>query len=176
MNGRRVARRMATRARTGALTLAASLALAGCGLGGGQPPGPLPETMTPIPETVTPPPETVTPPPAPVPPPPPPPAPGAPVATVEILTDPELIGKFAPAALQVPVGTTVNWEFKDTGPNGGTEVPHNVKSNLDASEAFASAPLVTTGTFSYTFTKVGTNMYTCTLHPGMDGVVEVVAA
>lgn len=173
MNGRRVARRTATPARTGALVLVACLALAGCGLGGGRPPGPLPETSTPIPETVTPPPETVTPPPETVT---PPPVPGAPVATVEILTDPELIGKFAPAAIQVPVGTTVNWEFKDTGPNGGTEVPHNVKSNADATEAFASAPLVTTGTFSYTFTKVGTNMYTCTLHPGMDGVVEVVAA
>ena len=166
MNGRRVARRTATRARTGALALVASLALAGCGLGGGQPPGPLPETVTPLPETVTPPPETVT----------PPPAPGTPVAVVEVLADLEIIGRFAPAAIQVPVGTTVNWEFKDTGPNGGIEVPHNVRSNADATEAFASETLVQTGTFSYTFTEVGTNMYTCTLHPEMNGVIEVVAA
>jgi plastocyanin len=76
---------------------------------------------------------------------------------------------FAPAVVQVPVGTTITWSFEDRGANGDeAPVPHDV-----VGADFAS-PVLTTGTWSHTFTTPGTFRYVCTLHPGMDGVVQVV--
>jgi len=71
--------------------------------------------------------------------------------------------KFAPAALTVPVGTTVTWTNKD-----GTI--HTVTS---ATKVFASDGLDQGGTFSYTFTAPGTYAYSCKLHPQMTGTVTV---
>ncbi len=71
--------------------------------------------------------------------------------------------KFAPAALTVPVGTTVTWTNKD-----GTL--HTVTSTT---KAFGSEGLDQGGTFSYTFTAPGTYAYICKLHPHMTGTITV---
>jgi plastocyanin len=70
---------------------------------------------------------------------------------------------FVPAAVQVPAGTTVTWQFKDGS------VPHNVQA-----DGFKSENL-TKGTFQHRFDQPGTYAYVCTLHAGMTGRVVVVA-
>lgn len=74
---------------------------------------------------------------------------------------------FDPPVIQIPVGTTVAWHFEDV--DDGEHVPHNI-----VGEDFVS-PVLAEGTFSYTFTRAGSYPYTCTLHPFMDGRVEVIA-
>jgi plastocyanin len=71
--------------------------------------------------------------------------------------------EFAPAALTVPVGTTVIWTNRD-----GTI--HTVTSTT---KVFASDGLDQGGTFSHTFTAPGTYPYSCKLHPRMTGTVTV---
>ena len=71
--------------------------------------------------------------------------------------------KFTPAALTVPVGTTVTWTNKD-----GTI--HTVTSTT---KVFASEGLDQGGSFSYTFTTPGSYPYFCKLHPRMTGTVTV---
>jgi plastocyanin len=73
--------------------------------------------------------------------------------------------RFSPAAIQVPAGTTVTWEFKDRF------VPHDVRG-----DGFASGDPRRKGSFSHTFERPGTYPYRCTLHDGMDGRVVVVGA
>lgn len=69
----------------------------------------------------------------------------------------------------IEVGDTVTWNWY----NNGT---HNVKSSASSNEIFESEFFGNGGTFSYTFTTVGTNDYTCTNHPGsMFGIITVVA-
>lgn len=76
---------------------------------------------------------------------------------------------YAPSVVQVPVGTTITWTFDDRGANGSGElVAHNV-----VGAGFVS-PVLTNGTWSYTFDAPGTYRYVCTLHSYMDGQVEVV--
>jgi plastocyanin len=70
---------------------------------------------------------------------------------------------FAPAALTVPVGTTVTWTNHD-------EEPHTVTS---ATGAFRSAGLSNEETFAQTFTRPGTYQYFCALHPHMNATVIV---
>jgi plastocyanin len=77
---------------------------------------------------------------------------------------------FDPPVVQVPVGTTITWNFVDYGPNGGeAPVPHDV--------VFSSvrSPIFETGSFSHTFTEPGTYTYFCSLHAFMEGRIEVVA-
>ncbi len=194
MNGRRVARRQGVLAHASLLVIGILL-LSGCALLPGNPgepacppetstagagetdtADPCPETTTPVPETVTPPPETVTPPPETVTPPPVVVPPGIPAeALVSVRADPDTDHAYAPDVLEVPVGTAVTWVFEDKGPTGTAAVPHNVVSAPDATEEFESEVL-TEGTFTHIFTQEGSNPYVCTLHPGMEGVVEVVAA
>lgn len=71
--------------------------------------------------------------------------------------------KFTPATLTVPAGATVTWTNKD-----GTL--HTVTSTT---KVFASDGLDQGGTFSYTFTTLGTYPYSCKLHPQMTGTVTV---
>jgi plastocyanin len=71
--------------------------------------------------------------------------------------------RFAPAALTVPVGTTVTWTNKD-------ETIHTVTS---VTKVFASEGLDQGGAFSHTFTAPGTYAYSCKLHPRMTGTVIV---
>jgi len=72
---------------------------------------------------------------------------------------------FGPAALTVPVGTTVTWTNKD-------DIPHNVVSTDDP-KAFKSKVLDTNEKFSFTFSKPGTFTYFCSIHPKMTAKVIV---
>jgi plastocyanin len=72
---------------------------------------------------------------------------------------------FGPAALTVPVGTTVTWINKD-------DIPHTVVST-DDSKTFKSKVLDTDEKFSFTFSKAGTYPYFCSIHPKMTGKVIV---
>jgi len=72
---------------------------------------------------------------------------------------------FGPAALTVPVGTTVTWINKD-------DIPHTVVSTDDP-KAFKSKVLDTDEKFSFTFSKPGTFPYFCSIHPKMTGKVIV---
>ena len=64
----------------------------------------------------------------------------------------------------VKVGQQVQWQNEDN-------VDHNVTATAGAS--FKSHDFGHGGTFSFTPSKAGTIKYTCTLHPGMDGEIDV---
>ena len=69
----------------------------------------------------------------------------------------------------IEVGDTVTWNWYSSG-------DHNVKSNTSANESFESQFFGNGGTFSYTFTSIGTNDYICQPHPSdMFGTITVVA-
>ena len=70
---------------------------------------------------------------------------------------------FAPGAVTVPAGTTVQWVNRD-------DIPHTVVST---DNAFKSKVLDTDQEFSYTFTKPGKFDYFCSIHPKMTGTVVV---
>src|SRR6266852_3946619 len=70
---------------------------------------------------------------------------------------------FGPAALTVPVGTTVTWTNRD-------DIPHTVVST---DGAFKSKVLDTDEKFSFTFSKAGSYPYFCSIHPKMTGKVIV---
>ena len=65
--------------------------------------------------------------------------------------------------LTIPAGTTVTWTNHD-------DVPHVVASDT---KIFKSNPLDTDDHFSYTFTKPGTYLYYCMIHPKMTAKVVV---
>ena len=69
---------------------------------------------------------------------------------------------FSPGTLQVAVGDTVTWDFK-----GGAA--HNVTGE----GGLNSGTLSKGKTYTHTFNSAGTYKYTCTLHTGMKGTVEV---
>lgn len=71
---------------------------------------------------------------------------------------------FAPAAITVEPGTTVQWENRD-------DIPHTVVS--EDKTTFKSKALDTGDTFRYTFTKQGTYTYFCSVHPKMTAKVVV---
>ncbi len=71
--------------------------------------------------------------------------------------------KFAPAALEIPRGTTVTWVNHD-------EETHTITS---ATGAFASSGLGNDERFSQTFTRPGSYEYFCALHPKMRAKVIV---
>jgi len=70
---------------------------------------------------------------------------------------------FAPNTLTVKVGDTVTWKNDDT-------VSHDVVSS---DEMFDTKMLKPGEKGSYTFTKVGTYLYNCGIHPSMNGTVVV---
>lgn len=72
---------------------------------------------------------------------------------------------FGPASLAVAVGTTVTWTNRD-------DIPHTVVSTDDA-KTFKSKVLDTDEKFSFTFSKAGTYLYFCSIHPKMTGKVIV---
>lgn len=74
--------------------------------------------------------------------------------------------RFKPDHVQVTVGQPVTWR-NDEG------VGHDVKADSGAS--FASETFNKDKTYTWTPTKAGTVKYECTLHPGMDGTIDVVA-
>ncbi|MBC8163829.1 MAG: copper-binding protein [Roseiflexaceae bacterium] len=77
--------------------------------------------------------------------------------------------RYAPSVVQVPVGATVTWAFLDRGADGQEAVEHNVIGTGWGS------PVLTSGNWQHTFSNPGTYQYVCSLHAGMNGVVEVVA-
>jgi plastocyanin len=72
--------------------------------------------------------------------------------------------QFNPKTVKVKVGQQVQWQNFDN-------VDHNVTSTSGAS--FKSDNFAHGGSFSFTPAKAGTINYTCTLHPGMDGEIDV---
>ena len=70
---------------------------------------------------------------------------------------------FGPQAITVPVGTTVTWTNSD-------DIPHTA---VRTDGVFKSKVMDTDEKFSYTFTKVGTYSYYCSVHPKMTGQVVV---
>jgi plastocyanin len=74
--------------------------------------------------------------------------------------------RYKPDHVQVPVGQKITWRNDDS-------VGHDVKADSGAS--FASETFAKDKTFSWTPDKTGTIKYVCTLHPGMDGTIDVVA-
>ena len=83
-----------------------------------------------------------------------------PASTAEVKID---NFSFGPAAITVPVGTTVTWINRD-------DIPHTVVST---EKVFKSKVLDTDEKFSYTFTKPGEYPYFCSIHPKMTGKVVV---
>jgi len=71
--------------------------------------------------------------------------------------------RFHPPVIQIKKGQTVTWSFDDAG------TTHNVKGKGWGSGDQAS------GRFRHTFTAPGSYRYSCTLHIGMTGRVDVVA-
>jgi plastocyanin len=65
--------------------------------------------------------------------------------------------------LTIGAGTTVTWTNHD-------DVPHTVASD---SKLFKSKVLDTDDRYSYTFTKPGTYVYYCTVHPKMTAKIVV---
>lgn len=70
---------------------------------------------------------------------------------------------FGPAAITVPVGSTVTWTNHD-------DVPHVVASD---DNIFKSKALDTEDHFAFTFTNPGTYEYFCAIHPKMTAKVVV---
>ena len=70
---------------------------------------------------------------------------------------------FAPADIEVPVGTTVDW-------TNGDPFAHTVTAR---DGAFDSGTLDGGQTFSQTFGEPGTYDYFCAIHPSMTGTVTV---
>jgi plastocyanin len=83
-----------------------------------------------------------------------------PASTAEVKIDNFV---FGPAAITVPVGTTVTWTNRD-------DIPHTVVST---EKVFKSKVLDTDEKFSFTFTKPGEYPYFCSIHPKMTGKVVV---
>ncbi|HUG85618.1 MAG TPA: cupredoxin domain-containing protein [Euzebya sp.] len=72
---------------------------------------------------------------------------------------------FSPASVSATAGSTITWTNEDT-------VPHTVSFG-DAGPT--SDTIEPAGTFETTFDEPGSYPYVCTIHPGMDGTVEVAA-
>lgn len=74
--------------------------------------------------------------------------------------------RFKPDHVQVAVGQKVTWRNDEN-------IGHDVKA--DSGARFSSKTFDKDGTYSFTPTTAGTIKYECTLHPGMDGTIDVVA-
>jgi len=74
---------------------------------------------------------------------------------------------FTPASVTITTGSTVTWTNNDT-------VPHTVAFSDEGPQS--SETIDPGGTFEATFAEAGSYAYVCTLHPGMEGVVEVAAS
>jgi plastocyanin len=70
---------------------------------------------------------------------------------------------FNPERLIVKVGDTITWTNKDP-------YPHNVVSSTGA---FQSEEIPPDGQWQFRATAAGRYPYTCTRHPGMDGILIV---
>jgi plastocyanin len=70
---------------------------------------------------------------------------------------------FAPATVEAPVGTTINWTNRDA-------IEHSVtEGSPDMSPAFDSGFFIQEQSWSFTLTEPGTFHYYCQRHPFMQG-------
>ena len=72
----------------------------------------------------------------------------------------------APGTVIVEAGDTVNWMWTDG-------LPHSVTSDVGSTDTWDSGILPNGSTFQRVFPNVGTNPYFCSVHPSMQGVIEV---
>ena len=72
---------------------------------------------------------------------------------------------FSPAAITVKKGTTVTWTNKDSAMHTVTET--------DGQDGPKSGDLATGKSYTFTFDKVGTYKYDCSIHTSMTGTVTV---
>lgn len=70
---------------------------------------------------------------------------------------------FVPAALKIPVGSSITWTNKDD----------DVHTVMDAAGEFRSGALDEGQSYRYTFTKAGVYRIACSLHPQMSESVVV---
>jgi plastocyanin len=92
-------------------------------------------------------------------------------ATVDVTVGPGL--SFNPSSVTITQGDTVRWIWQGAS--------HTSTSNTNTGPEVWDSGILTTGTFSHTFTTVGDWPYYCSLHsfPGgsaMNGVVHVLAS
>ncbi len=71
---------------------------------------------------------------------------------------------FVPATMTIKRGTTVTWTNRDI-------TNHTVTG---PSATLASGNLLPTGTYTKTFNTVGSFDYNCSIHPGMQGTINVI--
>jgi len=71
---------------------------------------------------------------------------------------------YSPTTVTIATGTTVKWTNRD-------DIPHTVVS--EDKSTFKSKALDTDDSFSYTFTRPGTYLYFCSIHPKMTAKVVV---
>ena len=84
--------------------------------------------------------------------------------TIPMVDDPKTVGAFQPVKVAVKAGQTVGWV-------NVSGQPHDVIFN---DKTVGASDLLQKGqTFKVTFSKAGTFKYSCTLHPGMDGEIDV---
>ena len=74
--------------------------------------------------------------------------------------------QFQPKTIKVNVGQTVTWVNKDSA-------PHNVVNKTEGEEP-KSELFNEGGKYTWTPTEAGRMSYVCTIHPGMEGTVDVV--
>lgn len=87
-----------------------------------------------------------------------------PVVITDMQTTVQVVDtSFAPAAIQIPVGATVTWEFID-------RMPHNVTEDR---LVFQSKNLRSGERYSHKLDDPGTYYYYCTLHHKMLGTIIV---
>jgi plastocyanin len=85
-------------------------------------------------------------------------------ATAAANKDVEIVDRaYQPAMLTVDVGETVTW-------SNTTLMPHTVTA---VEGAFDSGTMNGQTSFAFTFSKTGTFLYSCTIHPSMKGTVVV---
>lgn len=73
---------------------------------------------------------------------------------------------FTPASITIKVGTTVVW-------TNATGTIHTSSSDAGSAVTWDSSIINPGGTFSFTFTQVGTFHYHCNIHPTMHGTIVV---
>ena len=78
---------------------------------------------------------------------------------------------FDPVTIEISAGTTVTWHNTDT-------VAHDVRKSADGQDFGAPfgvrVPQFGPGaTYSFRFAKPGLYFYTCTIHTGMNGKIQV---
>jgi plastocyanin len=99
----------------------------------------------------------------------PPPTASGPQATVHITGSATASYQFSPASLTVTVGTTVAWI-------NGADVAHTTTSDSGSAVSWDSGAIPPSGgTYSVTFTHMGTFPYHCTYHAYMHGTIIVTA-